>query len=109
MEKIFKKIKVKKIVEGKYFEEIAEKIKPLEFDIIRKAKAGEDIQREAEAVDVYYDIMTAELVRIAVAEGYSDNLKEWNDTIPVTLFLRKYPEFNSSMWVQWMIKRIIFK
>lgn len=91
------------------FSEITEKIKPLEFDIIRKAKAGEDFQNEAEAVDVYYDIMTAELVRIAVAEGYSDNLKEWMDTIPVTLFLQKHPEFNSSMWVKWIISRIINK
>lgn len=96
-------------MKGKYFEEIAEKIKPLEFDIIRKAKAGENFQNEAEKVDVYYDIMTAELVNIAVAEGYSDNLKEWMDTIPVTLFLQKHPEFNSSMWVKWIISRIINK
>lgn len=88
---------------------IAEKIKPLEFDIIRKAKAGEDFKKEAEKVDVYYDIMTAELVKIAVAEGYSENIKEWMDTIPVTMFLQKHPEFNSSMWVKWIISRIINK
>ena len=91
------------------FEEIAEKIKPLEFEIIRKTKRGEDSTKELEESDVYYDLMTAELVNIAVADGYKENIKEWNDTIPVTMFLRKYPEFNSSMWVKWMIKRIIVK
>lgn len=91
------------------YEEIAEKIKPLEFEIIKKTKDGENTTKELEEMDVYYDLMTAELVNIAVADGYKENIKEWNDTIPVTMFLRKYMEFNSSMWVQWMIKRIIFK